>query len=193
MPTLFSSLFNSDGSVSPGIGTVTEELGLDTQRRASAGHSHARVRRTVAQVSIGTVAGDGDQVRMLTLKSSDILHSVLFSTDGAGTAGEADLGWYLTGDAHDGALASTNSVDAMSTSALVFDTATSPLRTEKIFAGDYASKDMGKRVWELINVSDAATYASDPGGTFDLTMTMSETMTGTVTLVTLEALYTAGD
>jgi hypothetical protein len=144
-------------------------------------------------VSIGTVAGSGDEVRMLTLKSSDILHSVLFSTDGAGTAGEADLGWYLTGDAHDGALASAASVDAMSTTALVFDTATSPLRTEKIFAGDYAAKDMGSRVWELINVSDAATYASDPGGTFDLTMTMTETMTGTVTLVTLEALYTAGD
>jgi len=191
MPTLFSSLFNSDGSVSPGIGTVTEELGLDTQRRASAGHSHARVRRTVAQVSIGTVAASSDQVRMMTLKSSDILHSVLFSTDGAGTAGEADLGWYLTGDAHDGALASAASVDAMSTTALVFDTETE--RAEKIFAGDYASEDMGKRVWELINVSDAATYASDPGGTFDLTMTMSETMTGTVTLVTLEALYTAGD
>ena len=192
MPTLFSSLFNSDGSVSPGIGTVTEELGLDTQRRASAGHSHARVRRTVAQVSIGTVAGDGDQVRMLTLKSSDILHSVLFSTNGAGTAGEADLGWYLTGSAHDGALASAASVDAMSSSALVFDTAGTP-RVDKILAGDYGASDMGKRVWELINVSDAATYASDPGGTFDLTMTMSETMTGTVTLVTLEALYTAGD
>jgi hypothetical protein len=193
MATIFSSLFNSSGSVEPGIGTITEELGLDTQRRASVGHSHARVRRTVAQVSIGTVAGSGDQVRMMTFKSSDILHSLLFSTNGAGSAGEADLGWYKTGMEHDGALASTNSVDAFSTTALVFDTATSPLRTEKIFAGDYASKDMGKRVWELINISDAATYTADPGGTFDLTMTMTETMTGTVTLVTLEALYTAGD
>jgi len=191
MATIFSSLFNSDGSVSPGIGIVTEELGLDTQRRASAGHSHSRLRRTLAQVSIGTVAAAADQVRMLTLKSSDILHSVLFSTDGAGTAGEADLGWYLTGDAHDGALASAASVDAMSTTALVFDTET--VRAEKIFAGDYASENLGKQIWELVNVSDAATYTADPGGTFDLTMTMTETMTGTVTLVTLEALYTAGD
>ena len=191
MATIFRSLFNSDGSVSPGIGIVTEELGLDTQRRASAGHSHSRLRRTLAQVSIGTVAAAADQVRMLTLKSSDILHSVLFGPEGAGRAGDADLGWYLTGDAHDGALASAASVDAMSTTALVFDTET--VRAEKIFAGDYASENLGKQIWELVNVSDAATYTADPGGTFDLTMTMTETMTGTVTLVTLEALYTAGD
>ena len=191
MPTIFSNLFNSSGSVGPGIGAIAEELPLDTQRRASVGHSHARVRRTHAQVGLGTVAGVGDQVRMLTLKSSDILCSLQFSSDGAAAAGDADLGFYLTGANHDGALASTNSVDCFSSTALAVDTAAN--RTEVMFAGDYDEENLGLRVWELINISDAATYTSDPGGTFDLTFTMTAAITSALTIVSLEAFYTAGD
>jgi hypothetical protein len=191
MPTIYSNLFNSSGTVAPGVGALTEELGLDTQKRASAGFSHARVRRTHARVGLGTVAGIGDQVRMLTLKSSDILYSLQLSTDGAGSAGEADLGWYKTGAAHDGAIPSTNSVDAFSTTALVLDTAAT--RTEEFQAGDYDDENVGLQVWELINISDAATYTSDPGGTFDITFTMTEAVAGAVTIVQLEAFYTAGD
>ena len=191
MPTIFSNLFNSSGTTSPGVGALTEELGLDTQRRASAGFSHARVRRTHARVGLGTVAGIGDQVRMLTLKSSDRLYSLLLSSDGGSTAGDADLGFYKTGAAHDGALPSTNSVDCFSTTAVATDTGAN--RVEHFVLGDFNEENMGLQVWELINISDAATYTSDPGGTFDITFTMTVASTVALNIVQLEAFYTAGD
>ena len=191
MPTIFSNLFNSSGTVSPGIGALAEELPLDTQRRASAGLSHARVRRTHATVGLGTVAGVGDQVRMLQLKSGDRLYSLQFSSDGGNDAGDADLGFYKTGSAHDGALPSTNSVDCFSSTAIAVDTAAT--RTELFQAGDFDDENVGLQVWELINVSDAGTYAADPGGTFDITFTMTVASTTTISIVQLEAYYTSGD
>jgi hypothetical protein len=191
MPTIFSNLFNSSGTVEAGVGALTEELALDTQKRASAGFSHARVRRTHARVGLGTVAGVSDQVRMLTLKSSDRLYSLLLSSDGGSTAGDADLGFYKTGDAHDGALPSTNSVDCFSSTAVATDTAAN--RVEHFVLGDFDEENMGLQVWELINISDGATYTSDPGGTFDITFTMTVASTVALNIVQLEAFYTAGD
>lgn len=191
MATLFSNLFNSSGTVSPGIGALTEELGLDSQKKSPVGFSHARVRRTHAICGLGTVAGVSDQVRMLTLKSSDILYSLQFSSDGLGDAGDADLGFYKSGLLHDGALPSTNSVDCFSSTAIAVDTAAT--RTELFQSGDFDDENVGLKVWELINISDAATYTSDPGGQFDITFTMTVAVTTTLTTIQLEAFYTAGD
>jgi len=172
------------------MGALTEELGLDTQKRASAGFSHARVRRTHAIVGLGTVAGIGDEVRMLTLKSSDRIYSLLFSSNSASSAGAADIGIYETGAAHDGALPHANCHDAFGT-AVATDTGTN--RVEKFAAGPFNEEDMGLQMWELVNVVSAATYASDPGGSFDITLTMTTAQTVAVGTVQLEAFYTAGD
>lgn len=190
MATIFSNLFNSSGTTSPGVGALTEELPLDTQRRASAGFSHARNRRTHAIVGLGTVAGIGDEVRMLTLKSSDLLYSLLFSCDGASTAGAADIGIYRTGDAHDGALPHADCHDAFATA---LSTATGANRVEKFEAGAFDTENMGLQVWELVNIVAGSTYASDPGGTFDITLTMTTAQTVALGIVQLEAFYTAGD
>ncbi len=187
MPTLFSDHFNSDGTVGPGEGALTEELGLDTQRRANPGTGHSRYRCKRAKILVGTVAGTSDQIRMMTFHSSDRISSVLLSLNGGATAADADLGWYLTGDNHDGALASTASVDAFSTTALIIDTALT--KDEKFTDGDYDGGDVGKQVWELINVSDAATYAVDPILNFDLTFTVTVAFTATVVGIVLEVLY----
>ena len=191
MATIFSNLFNSSGTTSPGVGALTEALGLDSQRRASAGFSHARVRRTHARVGLGTAAVIADEVRMLTLNSGDRLYSLLLSSDGGSTAGGFDIGFYKTGDAHDGALASTESVDCFSTTPVVASTGIN--RVDKFTAGDFLEEQMGLQVWELINISDAATYTSDPGGTFDITFTMTVASTVALNIVQLEAFYTAGD
>jgi hypothetical protein len=199
MATLFSDHFNSSGTVGPGQGALTEELGLDSQRKISAGLGGARLRYKKAKVTVGTVAGIGDQIRMMTMKSNDRIIDILFGTDGLCTNGTADLGWYLRGLQHNGALPSTNSVDAFSTSALAIKTATVAAtgglgtRNSIFESGDYDTEDIGKMVWELINVSDAATYASDPGGEFDLTFTVVEAVTAAVVTVQLEVLYTSGD
>jgi len=128
---------------------------------------------------------------MLTLKSSDRLYSLLFSTDGLGTASDADLGIYFTGAEHNGALASAASVDAFSTTAIVLDTAAT--RVEEIQAGALDDENMGLQMWEFVNIMDSATFASDPGGTFDITFTMTVSNTVALTTVQLEAYYTAGD
>lgn len=191
MPTLFSDHFNSDGTVGPGEGALTEELGFDNQRKVQPGHGGARLRYKKAKITVGTVAGASDQLRMLTMKSGDRIHSVLQSSDAGATAGDADLGWYLTGnrDAHDGALPSTNSVDAFSTTAIATDTAAD--RTERFENGDYDTENLGIALWELINVSDAATYTEDPFVEFDLTFTVTVAFTVAVTTLQLEVFYTS--
>ncbi len=191
MPSIFSNHYNSSGTVGNGVGALTEELPLDKGHRVSVGFAHSRMRRHHPKVGLGTVAGIGDQVRMCTMNSSDRIYSILWSTDGAGSAGEGDLGFYKTGASHDGALPSTNSVDAFSTTALVIDTANT--RVEAFELGDFDTENIGLQVWELINISDASTYAVDPGGTFDITFTMTEAVATTLTLVQLEVFYVAGD
>jgi hypothetical protein len=191
MATLFSDHFNTSGTVGNGEGALAEELALDTQHKVSAGLGGARLRYKKAKITVGTVAGVGDEIRMLTMKSSDRIHSILLSSDGGSTAGDADLGWYNRGLAHDGAVASTNSVDALSTTAIATDTAAD--RSEMFENGDYSTEDLGKMLWELINVSDAATYAADPGGEFDLTFTVTVAFTVAVSTLQLEVFYTSGD
>lgn len=191
MATLFSSHYNSSGTVEDGIGALTEELPLDVGKRIGAGYSHSRMRRSHARVGLGTVAGIGDQARMLTLKSSDRLFSLLYSSDGLATAGDADLGIYVSGIAHNGALASAASVDAFSTTALTVDTAAD--RTEVFESGALDTENIGLQVWEIVNIMDAATYSVDPGGTFDLTFTMTVAITVALSTVQLEAFYTSGD
>ena len=196
MATLFSNHYNTSGTVGNGEGALTEELPLDASHKVAAGLSHARMRRSHAKITMGTVAGIGDQARMLTLQSNARIYSVLWATDGASTNGTADLGWYLSGAAHDGALPSTNSVDAFETIAIKTATAaatgSSGTRLEVFEAGDYDTEDMGKQLWELINVSDASTYAVDPIVNFDLTFTIVEAITAVVNTVQLEVLYTVG-
>ena len=191
MPTIFSNHFNSSGTVQDGEGTLTEELGLDVGKKVHAGIKHSRMRRSHARVALGTVAGVSDEVRMLTLKSSDRLYSLLWTTDGAGAAGLGDLGFYLSGEANDGALPSVNSVDCFSSTALVIDTTNT--RVEAFELGDFDTENLGIQVWELINVSDAATYTVDPNVNFDITFTMTQAVTTTLTIVQLEAFYTSGD
>ena len=195
---LYSNHFNTSGTVGDGEGALTEELPLNPGNKVGPGFSHSRLRRSHAKITVGTVAGASDQLRMLTLQSNARIHSILWSSDGGSTNGTADLGWYLSGDAHDGALPSTNSVDAFSSSAYNIKTATaaatgsSGTRIEAFELGDYDTEDMGKQIWELINVSDASTYTVDPNVNLDLTWTIVEAVSAAVVTVQLEVFYTAG-
>ncbi len=196
---LFSNHFNTSGTVGNGEGALTEELPLDASHKVAAGLSHARLRRSHARITVGTTAGASDQLRMLTLQSNARIYSVLWDTDGGSTNGTADLGFYLSGAAHDGALPSTNSVDAFSSSAFDIKTATaaasgtSATRVEAFELGDYNYGDhMGKEIWELINITDASTYTVNPIVNYDLTFTIVEAVSAAVVTVQLEVLYTVG-
>ncbi len=195
---LYSNHFNTSGTVANGEGALTEELPLDASHKVAAGFSHSQMRRSLAKMTVGTTADASDQLRMLTMQSNARIYSVLWASDGNSTNGTADLGWYLSGAAHAGALPSTNSVDAFSDSAYDIKTATaaatasSGTRIEAFELGDYDTEDMGKELWELINVSDASTYTVDPVVNYDLTWTIVEAVTAQVVTVQLEVLYTVG-
>ncbi len=192
MASLFSDHFNSSGTVSPGQGALAEELPLDSQRKVSGGRAHGRQRHAVATILVGTAAGIGDEIRMLSLPSNAILTELYFSSDGGATAGDADVGLYESGEAHDGAVCSAASVDSFSTTAEATDT--EHLRVNIWAGGDFAyDNDIGKELWELVNVSDAATYAVDPKIKFDLVFTVTAAFTVAVSRLTLEAVYTTGD
>ncbi len=195
---LYSNHFNTSGTVGNGEGALTEELPLDASHKVAAGLSHARMRRSHAKMTVGTVAGASDQLRMLTMQSNARIYSVLWASDGGSTNGTADLGWYLSNPGHTGALPSTNSVDAFSSSALAIKTATdaetgsSGDRLETFEDGDYGSEDLSKEIWELINVSDASTYTVDPVVNYDLTFTIVEAVSAAVVTVQVEVFYTVG-
>lgn len=187
----FSNHYNSSGSIEPGVGTFTEAMGRDAGQLIGAGWSHSRMRRSHARMGIGSDVAVGEEVRILTLKSSDRLYSLLVSQDGGATACDGDLGIYLSGAANDGALPAAACVDAFSSTAIVLDTAAN--RVEHFELGDYDTENMGLQMWELVNITAAATYASNPFVNFDLTWTMTVEATVGASLVQVEAFYTAGD
>jgi len=192
MGNMFSDHFNTSGTVRNGVGVLAEAMPLDSQHKASVYLSHARMRRSHATIGQGSDAAIGDQLRMLTLKSSDRLYSLLFSSNAGSTAADADLGIYLRGSAHDGALPAAACVDAFSTTAEATDT--EHLRVEVFAGGDYAfDDDMGKQLWELVNVTASSTYTEDPGIDFDITFTVTTAATVATSILQLEAFYVAGD
>ncbi len=191
MANAFSDHFNSSGSLGPGAGTVAEALPLDSQRRAHVGFGHTRFRWMRAAVTVGDDVGIGDQIRMMTLKSSDRIIEFFFTSDGGTTAGSVDIGVYLTGRAHDGALPSTNSVDQWSTTAVAVTAIVA--RVTRFALGDIAVIQKGLQLWEMINVSDAATYAVDPLVNFDITMTATIAFTVSTAAMIFEVHYVSGD
>jgi len=187
----FSDHFNSSGTVGPGEGALAEALGLDSQRRAGGGIGHSRLRWKRAKITVGTDVGIGDQIRMMSMKSGDRIHEFYFTSDGGTTAGAVDIGVYETGIAHDGALPSANCVDQWSTTAVTVTTAVA--RVTRFALGDVASINRGDALWEMVNLSDAATYTVDPLISFDLTMTATIAFTASVATMLFEVFYTSGD
>lgn len=185
MATIFSDLFNSAGTVGPGEGALTEELALDATQIAPAGKAGSRLRHTVARVTVGTVAGIGDEIRLLSLPGSVRLHSLQLTSNGGATAGDADLGLYEAGDAHDGAVVDD---DLFSTTAV--DTDTAQVKVEYILDGALTANDIGKRLWEQAAVG-AAAYTVDPQLTFDIVLTVTVAFTVAVTELCVEAWYTS--
>lgn len=153
-----------------------------------AGIRHSRVRRSRASATLTAIAS-ADNVRMLTMKSSDRLYGLYCFTDGGLDATDLDIGVYLSGDNHDGAV-----VDAD-----VFGDAVNP--TSPITAWDAADildqdgavvgDDRGKELWALASLI-TATYTTDPKLLFDIAITFNgaNTVAGVINLV---ADYTAGD
>jgi len=159
---------------------------LDTQYRAPVGIRHARERVAIARCT--GLFLTSDVVRMITLKSSDRLLSLGLATDGACNAGAVDIGVYLTGTAHAGAV---EDAETFSQAVVVSS------ETDLIDIFDEMSYcdgvDRGRTMWELVTLGGGTNYTVDPNVEFDICITPSTSLTTSPAELTLQAIYTSGD
>jgi hypothetical protein len=124
-------------------------------------------------------------VRMMSFRSGDRLYKLELFASG-GTAGAMDIGLYLAGNAHDGALVDVDLFASATTGAStidgtdVFDESTNLIAT-----------DRGKFLWQLAD-KGAATYTADPFVTFDVCFTVTTSFTTADATLMLIAEFTAG-
>ncbi len=171
---------------SDNIADSSANTSLGVGYRATVGVRHARTRTSIARVT--ALALTTDVVRMITLRSSDRLLSLELATDGACAAGAVNVGLYLSGSAHDGAVADAD----------VFATAvTVSTETDLVDIFDENTLldgvDRGRTLWEIATLGAGTNYTSDPIVNFDICLVPSTSLTTAAAELTLKAVYTSGD
>jgi hypothetical protein len=173
------------------VASLAAELPYDSQVKIGAGQGHGRERIKRAYMNVGTAAGIGDELRFMQFKSGDRLHELFVLTDGGCTAGAMDLGLYLSGLNHDGAVLDVD----LFCSALVLSTATvwaAAAAEIMIESAVLTDQDRGKPLWEILAVG-AGTDTVDPMLDYDLTGVVTTARTAAVTNIVVFARYTSGD
>jgi hypothetical protein len=151
----------------------------------SVGVKHGRIRYNRSMIT--GLCLSAEVLRFFSMKSSDRLLELMISSDGGSTAGACDFGIYLSGNAHDGAV---QDVDLFASAQAI---STAIARTD-IFneSAVLQHEDRGKTLWELLAVG-AGTDTVDPQVFYDICGTVTTTFTDAVSILVLEAYYTAGD
>ena len=164
---------------------------LDMQVRVSAGIGHGRLRYKRARAN--GLFLTSDTLRMMTFKSSDRITELLLTYDGANTGGAVNVGLYLSGSNHAGAV-----VDAdLFCTALT--TTTLGVRTDILGeAGSALIAVAGEDEVRGLPLWKQATYGAgadtvDPMTEYDIVITPSTSISGADSIMTLEAYYTSGD
>lgn len=171
--------YYSDHFATSGADTTTR----DATYRPPVGIGHGKMYYKVAHMSAFNPQTT-DTVRVMSFKSGDRLNALLISCDATPSAGAVNIGLYLAGDAHDGAV-----IDAdlfVSAQAI-----TSALDQTDAFneSAVLANTDRGKTLWELAAIG-AASYTADPMLVFDVVMVPSTNFDAD-SIITIEAYYTA--
>jgi len=151
------------------------------------GIKHGRVRYNRATITGLPLQTAPDVLRFFTMKSGDRLLELLLSSDGGSGAGAIDVGIYLAGTDHTGAV-----VDAdLFASAQAISTA---IERTDIFneSAVLQHEDHGKTLWALAAIG-AGSDTVDPEVLYDICGTVTTSFTTTDSILTLEAYYTAGD
>ena len=146
------------------------------------GEAGGRLRYKRMYILTDQVFSINEVIRMGTFKSSDRIFELTISCPDMGTAGDFDIGLYLTGTAHDGVVVDDNLFcDALDVNAAALS------RVEAFTEAALDDFDRGKMIWQLLGL------ASDPGTFYDLTISAFEATTSTSAEVLLECFYNAGD
>lgn len=150
--------------------------------------SHARLRTKVHRAT--GLFTTSDEVRMLSLRSSDRLLALHIGSGGLSTLGACNVGLALSGDNHDGAV---EDADLFAT-AIVTSTAKDPWAVDAFAeSGTLGGVDRGKTMWEIATLGTGTNYTADPGVNFDIIVVPSTTFTDAADEITMIAYYTAGD
>ena len=195
MANMYSDHFNTGGSSgtgTAGVATLAGELTLDAQRRAPAGIGHARLRVKIARIQVGTAAGIGDVLRMMSFKSGDRIGSIQVHSDGGCTNGTAHLGLYLSGMNHDGAVLDYDLFGASMNLKTAADTDTVEEREAMFFAGALEEMDRWKPLW-VNRAEGAGSDTVDPMLDYDLCFYVDEAVSVALVEVVVQVLYTSGD
>ena len=178
MATFFSDHYTADGD---------NLLALVAGYRPSTGISHGRMRVKTAYFRIETAtATNADIIRIAPFKSGDRVHRIIYSNDGAATAGDMDIGLYAAGRNHDGAVIDDNLfADALDITSAILQVDEFKQSTT---LDDY---DRGKPLWALAAIGGGSDTV-DPVLDYDLTASVP-TKPDADTETRVEVWYTAGD
>lgn len=163
--------------------TTDEVAAFDPAYRASTGDLGGHLVYSVGTAyTLGTTAADS--IRMIRgIHSSQRLWSLTCYCPSTPSAGIADIGLYLSGFNHDGAVVD---IDLFEDG----QSLTSGLAETDVFLGTtgITAADRGKTMWELADLG-AASYGSDPNLFFDICFDMP---TGIVTASAIPIRLVAG-
>ena len=138
-----------------------------------------RTRRKIGTYTHDGNQSNGDVVRYFRVKSSDVIHSLLFSGGTAAGMTDANFGlWGIDG----GAVVSASLFDDAQSLAVALT------KQEKRYGADSALglSSFGKTVWELLSLTE------DPGLEYDVAIELIAAGSASPASV-LEMVYTSGD
>jgi hypothetical protein len=140
------------------------------------GVNNRHYKRASAILDLSPQFGVGENCRMITVKSTDRISAVFISATSASTVTAVDVGLYLAGAAHDGAVADADLF------ASAVDLGTAAVNRSEVFAesGVNAVSDRGQMVWELLGLS------ADNGLEYDVCLTATGAVTTADEPVVLE-------
>ena len=164
-----------------------DNTSLSKYYKAPVGISGARTRTSVARAT--GLFLTTDVVRMASLHSSRQLLHIGIGADGASTAGAVNLGLYLAGTDHDGAVVDVDLFASAQSVASALDPWAADGFVEATTLGGV---DRGKKLWELAALG-AASYTEDPDVMFDICIVPSTSLTVAASELSLWLTYTAGD
>lgn len=172
MAAHYSNNFNT--ITAAGVGHDARAVG---QFFAPSGYARGDLNRVagLATIPILSFGADGDTVSFFNMKSGDRPVEMVVSCDAnqGATTSDWNYGLYHSSVVDLGALVSAGSE---TTFAAALDQAGALTRVEILAGagGDVDDWDRGKALWEMVNMSDAGTYDSDPFETWTVVATSSD-------------------
>jgi hypothetical protein len=186
MADYYSNHFANQADATRETNAAVAATAIELDYRPPSGLAHSRLRTKICHSQVTLLLASADTLRLMTFKSNDRIHQLFLTSDDAGATGDIDLGIYLAGNRHDGAVVD---VDLFGADTDVNAAAIS--RVDQFDAGALSDIHRGFMLWELAAIGDA-TYTADPQTQFDLVITVTELFAAATDIV-VEAVYTAGD